>query len=81
MELSDVKIVFKVNVKDYRGKFSHVGDHVIYAHKVVLAAGSRAFRDYFETHTQVRPTRRAFASGLSPRLTLTRKSALPTTQS
>lgn len=76
-----MKMVFKVNVKDYGGKLSHVRDHVIYAHKIVLAAGSRTFRDYFETHIQVRFTRRVSASGLSPRLTLIRNSALPTTQS
>jgi hypothetical protein len=50
-----VEILFKVNVKDYRGKFAGVMNHTIYAHKVVLAAGSRRFREHFETHAQVRP--------------------------
>lgn len=46
--------MFKVDVRDYRGNFGYVEEQVVYAHRIVLAAGSRAFRDYFETHTQVR---------------------------
>ncbi|GAB7328788.1 hypothetical protein MBLNU13_g00680t1 [Cladosporium sp. NU13] len=56
IEFSDVKTMFKVDVRDYRGNFGYVEEQVVYARRVVLAAGSRAFRDYFETHTQVGTT-------------------------
>lgn len=41
---------------DVKIQISHFGRDCrdIYAHKIVLAAGSSAFREYFENHDQVR---------------------------
>jgi hypothetical protein len=51
-KLSDVKILLRAKKSPGRG----VGQPriEIFAHKIVLAAGSRAFRNYFETHEEVK---------------------------
>jgi hypothetical protein len=47
-----VKILLRV--KKSSGKVGGQTRKEIFAHKIVLAAGSRAFRNYFETHEEVK---------------------------
>jgi hypothetical protein len=69
-DFSDVTLLIYEYSEDRAGETTRIA-----AHRFVLAAGSRAFRDYFQPQSKVKAYRRAYDAAEGFMLSLLRSSA------